>query len=98
MNAHFPLLHRPTFDRQWRDQLYERDVWFTCLCMSIFGLASRWSNDPRVLSDEHDPRVTPPPEDPIWNTAGWKYIQVAFGASESTTIERHESPHESASF
>ena len=81
MNALFPLLHRPTFQRQWQERLYERDVWFACLCMSIFAVASRWCQDPRVLvpSGAADMSNSTNSPDDIWNSAGWKYVSVAIG-------------------
>ncbi|KAH8080269.1 fungal-specific transcription factor domain-containing protein [Cristinia sonorae] len=83
MNPLFPLLHRPTFQRQFQDRLYERDVWFACLCMSLFAVASRWCHDPRVLMPTDT--ATPPDEsDPVWNSAGWKYIAVAIELQNSS--------------
>ncbi|KAI0630271.1 fungal-specific transcription factor domain-containing protein [Trametes polyzona] len=73
-NNTFPLLHRPTFERQWRDKLYTRNVWFACVCMAIFGVASRWSSDPRVLPDEVADKAAE--DDGIWTLAGWKYIAI----------------------
>ncbi|KAI0819989.1 fungal-specific transcription factor domain-containing protein [Trametes gibbosa] len=76
-NNTFPLLHRPTFERQWRDRLYTHNVWFACVCMAIFGVASRWSSDPRVLPDEAADKVGAAGEnDGIWTLAGWKYIAI----------------------
>ncbi|KAI0675220.1 fungal-specific transcription factor domain-containing protein [Trametes maxima] len=75
-NNTFPLLHRPTFERQWRDQLYTRNVWFACVCMAIFGLASRWSSDPRVLPDDVADKATTTDEEGIWRLAGWKFIAI----------------------
>ncbi|KAL1939894.1 hypothetical protein VTO73DRAFT_9594 [Trametes versicolor] len=76
-NTTFPLLHRPTFERQWRDKLYTRNVWFACVCMAIFGVASRWSSDPRVLPDEVADKAPAAGEDNgIWTLAGWKYIAI----------------------
>ncbi|KAI0355562.1 hypothetical protein OH77DRAFT_1495869 [Trametes cingulata] len=72
----FPLLHRPTFERQWRDKLYTRNVWFACVCMAIFGVASRWSTDPRVLPDEVAEKAATGEDDGIWTLAGWKYIAI----------------------
>ncbi|KAL7281745.1 hypothetical protein ACG7TL_005063 [Trametes sanguinea] len=75
-NLTFPLLHRPTFERQWRDQLHTRNVWFACICLAIFGLASRWSSDPRVLPDEVADKASATEDECIWTLAGWKYIAV----------------------
>ncbi|KAI0329728.1 hypothetical protein GY45DRAFT_1324710 [Cubamyces sp. BRFM 1775] len=81
-NLTFPLLHRPTFERQWRERLYARNVWFACICLSIFGVASRWSSDPRVLPDEVADKATAGENEDIWTLAGWKYI--------ATSIKVHE--------
>ncbi|KAH9961592.1 fungal-specific transcription factor domain-containing protein [Russula dissimulans] len=73
-NSMFPVLHRPTFARHFADRLYERDVWFACSCMSVFALASRYTDDLRVLLDE--PAKTTfdeHPEQLQWQTAGYKY-------------------------
>ncbi|KDQ57491.1 hypothetical protein JAAARDRAFT_58100 [Jaapia argillacea MUCL 33604] len=89
-NTQFPLLHRPTFERQWASGLHTRDVWFACLSMSLFAVGSRWSDDERVLSDglsvgpsgsEGQP---PPDESRKWHRAGWKY----FNASMTTLYKR----------
>ncbi|GBE81005.1 hypothetical protein SCP_0307280 [Sparassis crispa] len=76
-NPYFPLLHRPTFERQWNEGLYKRDLWFACVCMAIFGVASRYSDDPRVLPKMISGNDPPDKSDSIWSTAGWKYIEVA---------------------
>ncbi|KAI0301004.1 hypothetical protein B0F90DRAFT_1720863 [Multifurca ochricompacta] len=73
-NNMFPLLHRPTFARHFADKLYEHDVWFACTCICIFALASRYTDDPRVLLDE--PAELPLDEHAArlqWQTAGFKY-------------------------
>ncbi|KAI8993102.1 fungal-specific transcription factor domain-containing protein [Trametes punicea] len=75
-NITFPLLHRPTFERQWNDKLYTRNVWFACVCLAIFGLGSRWSSDPRVLPDEVADKAEAGEDDGIWTLAGWRYIAV----------------------
>lgn len=51
--------------------------------MSMFGVASRWSNDPRVLPSGYA-ECSGESDDGIWALAGVKYIDVALG--ESTTI------------
>lgn len=76
----FPLLHRPTFARHFADGLYENDIWFACLCMSVFALASRYTDDLRVLLDE--PAETPAvehSEHSRWQTAGFKYYFSILG-------------------
>lgn len=80
MNDHFPLLHRPTFEKQLEDRLYERDIWFGCLCMAVFGVGARWAKIPEVLwDDDKGLSEVPDPSSPLWGSAGWKYIQITFG-------------------
>ncbi|KAI0628218.1 fungal-specific transcription factor domain-containing protein [Trametes polyzona] len=79
----FPLLHRPTFERQWRDKLHLRSVWFACVCMSVFGLASRWTTDPRVLSGGTDtPSEGSGPALALTSLPGWRYISVTIKITE----------------
>jgi hypothetical protein len=86
-NSMFPLLHRPTFARHFADGLYEHDIWFACLCMSVFALASRYTDDLRVLLDE-------PVETPVgghskrsrWQTAGFRYFFPILGKIVSLRI------------
>lgn len=78
INPQCPLFHRPTFDRQWREGLQEDDPWFGCLCLALFAVASRWSDDPRVLDGSYDiPEAEIPDEDCKWQRAGWKYFNAA---------------------
>ncbi len=76
VNSQFPLLHRPTFERQWQQSLHERNAWFACLVMTLFSVASRWCDDLRVL-----PKSTTKQEngDIDWTRAGWDYFEVAVG-------------------
>ncbi|KAG2150388.1 fungal-specific transcription factor domain-containing protein [Suillus clintonianus] len=78
INPQCPLFHRPTFERQWQEGLQETDPWFGCLCLSLFAVASRWCDDPRVL-DGHKgiPEAEIPNEDCKWQRAGWKYFNAA---------------------
>lgn len=79
VNPQCPIFHRPTFERQWREGLQETDPWFGCLCLALFAVASRWSDDPRVL-DGHAydiPEAEVPDEDCKWQRAGWKYFSAA---------------------
>ncbi|KAI3616635.1 hypothetical protein WG66_011647 [Moniliophthora roreri] len=52
-NVHFPLLHRPTFERKFRDNLHLRDTQFGLLLLSVCAIGSRFIdiNDPRVLGE-----------------------------------------------
>ncbi|KAI6134590.1 fungal-specific transcription factor domain-containing protein [Pisolithus thermaeus] len=89
VNPQFPLFHRPTFERQWKEGLQVRDPWFGCLCLTLFAVASRWCDDPRVLDDhEHDiPEEERPDDNNKWQRAGWKYFNVALdGHRESRSL------------
>ncbi|EGO25312.1 hypothetical protein SERLADRAFT_437067 [Serpula lacrymans var. lacrymans S7.9] len=79
VNPQFPLFHRPTFEKQWRDGLAEKDPWFGCLCLSLFAVASRWSDDPRVLADGfYDmPEEEGANQNTKWQRAGWSYFNTA---------------------
>ncbi|EIW58872.1 uncharacterized protein TRAVEDRAFT_48013 [Trametes versicolor FP-101664 SS1] len=78
----FPLLHRPTFERQWRDKLHLRSVWFACVCMAVFGLASRWTSF--LASDTQSaPEGSGP--DALTSLPGWQYVSVTIMASAAIT-------------
>ncbi|KAG5639399.1 hypothetical protein H0H81_002931 [Sphagnurus paluster] len=72
VNSRFPLLHRPTFERQWKEKLHHTNVWFAAVCLGIFCVASRWSNDVRVIPEG---ALTETGE-PDWSLAGWKYCDM----------------------
>ncbi|TFK44759.1 fungal-specific transcription factor domain-containing protein [Crucibulum laeve] len=74
-NTYFPLLHRPTFERQYKERLHHKNMWFTAVCMSIFAVSSRWSEDRRVLSE--DAKLENGEWD--WSKAGWKYFEQGIG-------------------
>jgi len=74
-NCVFPLLHKPTFDRQWKDELFRRNIWFSCVCVSMFAIASRWCSDQRVLPDD----AFGTDGNPDWTKAGHHYFDVAIG-------------------
>ncbi|KAK7057146.1 Zn(2)-C6 fungal-type domain-containing protein [Favolaschia claudopus] len=73
---HLPLLHRPTFERQFREQLHHRSIWFSCVCLGIFAVASRWCDDPLVLPRDCK-RTSSGALD--WTCAGWHYHNIAMG-------------------
>ncbi|KAJ7855898.1 fungal-specific transcription factor domain-containing protein [Mycena olivaceomarginata] len=64
VNVHptIPILHRHSFDKSVREGLYEKDTAFGSALLAVLGLASRYSNDPRVLIDGHS------------LSAGWKFV------------------------
>ncbi|KAJ7770173.1 fungal-specific transcription factor domain-containing protein [Mycena maculata] len=74
VNSQLPLLHRPTFERQFRDRRHHRDIWFSCVCLGMFAVASRWCNDPLVLP-RNCTRTSSGALD--WTCAGWHYHNVA---------------------
>ncbi|KAI0733190.1 fungal-specific transcription factor domain-containing protein [Fomitopsis betulina] len=76
-NSLFPLLHRPTFQKQWNKRLYKTDLWFACVCMAMFAVASRWSDDPRVLPEGLSPTTSDGSDNGAWALAGWKYVHAA---------------------
>ncbi|KAJ7178492.1 fungal-specific transcription factor domain-containing protein [Mycena crocata] len=76
VNSQLPLLHRPTFERQYKDRLHHRNIWFSCVCLGVFSVASRWSNDPLVLPRNCN-RTSSGAFD--WTCAGWHYHNVAMG-------------------
>ncbi|KAJ7647258.1 fungal-specific transcription factor domain-containing protein [Roridomyces roridus] len=76
INSQLPLLHRPTFERQFRDGRHHHNIWFSCVCLGIFATASRWCNDPLVLPRDCA-RTSSGALD--WTSAGWHYHTVAMG-------------------
>lgn len=67
-NTYLPLLHRPTFERQWQNQLHHSNIWFATVCILMFAVASRW-----YAVGEDSP--TSPGED--WKAVGWRWFFVA---------------------
>lgn len=72
-NILLPFLHRPTFERQFKDKLYERDIGFAGICNVVFAISSRFSNDPRVVPLN----AKTPNGDIDWCKAGWDYFAVS---------------------
>ncbi|PPQ63989.1 hypothetical protein CVT24_009418 [Panaeolus cyanescens] len=72
-NTLYPLLHRPTFDRQWSNGLYRRNIWFAAVCMLVFAIGSSWSNDERVLPEN----LRSDNGTPEWTHAGRHFFQAA---------------------
>ncbi|KAJ7505470.1 fungal-specific transcription factor domain-containing protein [Mycena galericulata] len=52
-NVHptFPVLHRPSFERSVAEGLYLTDMKFGAALLAVLAVASRYSDDPRVLID-----------------------------------------------
>jgi hypothetical protein len=67
-NPLFPIVHRPTFIRQWNNPDMRRDRGWTSLAFGIFALASKYTEDPRVLGS---------PEEKHRHSAGVEYWKTA---------------------
>jgi hypothetical protein len=52
VNPHVPLLHRPTFDRQFASKLYCTDKWFAGSCLAVFAHGARFCDDERVYPSD----------------------------------------------
>ncbi|KDQ25973.1 hypothetical protein PLEOSDRAFT_1106857 [Pleurotus ostreatus PC15] len=52
INLTIPLLHRPMFESQLAAKLHLRDHWFGSVVLAICAIASRYSDDPRVIDEE----------------------------------------------
>ncbi|KAJ6587578.1 fungal-specific transcription factor domain-containing protein [Mycena vulgaris] len=50
VNVYLPLLHRPTFERGVVEGLHHRDDGFAAILLLVCAVASRWSDDPRVVA------------------------------------------------
>ncbi|KAJ7495521.1 fungal-specific transcription factor domain-containing protein [Mycena latifolia] len=50
VNVYLPLLHQPTFERAVEAGLHLRDNGFAATLLLVCAVASRWSDDPRVVS------------------------------------------------
>ncbi|KAJ7718356.1 fungal-specific transcription factor domain-containing protein [Mycena maculata] len=57
MNSYIPLLHRPTFQRGVDKGLHHEDDGFAVIVLLVCAVASRWSDDPRVLMAGRDGRA-----------------------------------------
>lgn len=59
INLTIPLLHRPTFESQLVAKFHLRDHWFGSVVLAICAIASRYSDDPRVIDEEgRDPSLS----------------------------------------
>ncbi|PBK98738.1 hypothetical protein ARMGADRAFT_986628 [Armillaria gallica] len=66
INPIFPVLHRPTFIKDVANGLHLRDEYFGATLLLVLSVASRYSDDPRVLADPSS-RLS----------AGWEFIKQA---------------------
>lgn len=78
VNVQHPLLHRPIFQRNWDAGLQCQDSWFACLCLSVFAVASRWSDDSRVLPEDEGGLG----EDTRRRKAGHKFFEATLRRSK----------------
>ncbi|KAK0496384.1 fungal-specific transcription factor domain-containing protein [Armillaria luteobubalina] len=62
----FPVLHRPTFTKDVANGLHLRDEYFGATLLLVLSVASRYSDDPRILVDSNSKL-----------SAGWKFINQA---------------------
>ncbi|KAJ7175427.1 fungal-specific transcription factor domain-containing protein [Mycena filopes] len=79
VHATFPVLHRPSFERPLAEGLHLTDHDFGGLLLAVLAVASRYSDDPRVLVEGDDTVLS----------AGWKYanqIQIILGKSPDPSI------------
>ncbi|KAK0204128.1 fungal-specific transcription factor domain-containing protein [Desarmillaria ectypa] len=66
INPILPVLHRPTFTKDVANGLHLRDEYFGATLLLVLSVASRYSDDPRVLAD---------PGSKL--SAGWEFINQA---------------------
>ncbi|CAE7179840.1 unnamed protein product [Rhizoctonia solani] len=52
VNILLPILHRPLFESQLRDNLHTQDEDFMRLVLMVCAVGARWCDDPRVLDDQ----------------------------------------------
>jgi hypothetical protein len=62
----YPLHHRPTLERHYSEGLHHTDSAFAATLLLTCAVASRWSDDPRVLVDEK-----------TQHSAGWHFFEQA---------------------
>ncbi|KAJ7495523.1 fungal-specific transcription factor domain-containing protein [Mycena latifolia] len=60
VNVYLPLLHRPTFERAVEAGLHLRDDGFAATLLLVCAVASRWSDDPRVVPSFGTESMMPP--------------------------------------
>lgn len=73
VNPFVPLLHRPTFEKSVKDKLYLEDKDFTMVLLLVCAVASRYTDDPRVLSDGMTAK----------QSSGWKWVKQTLLARKS---------------
>ncbi|KAF9491781.1 hypothetical protein BDN71DRAFT_1497859 [Pleurotus eryngii] len=85
INLTIPLLHRPMFESQLAAKLHLRDHWFGSVVLAICAIASRYSDDPRVIDEEEmDP----------WLSTGEKWFSEIPVVRQSFTLSEAPSLYE----
>lgn len=69
----FPLLHRPTFQKQVEEKVYLKDIYFARVFLLVCAVGSRYTEDPRVCLKH------PKSGEVEWNSAGWHYFSQVMG-------------------
>ncbi|KAK0441804.1 fungal-specific transcription factor domain-containing protein [Desarmillaria tabescens] len=72
VNIFFPLLHRPTLERSVIDGRHFKDASFAAVLLAVCAVASRYSDDPRVLVDETSKL-----------SSGWKWANQVIGMNRA---------------
>ncbi|KAK0202974.1 fungal-specific transcription factor domain-containing protein [Desarmillaria ectypa] len=73
VNTFVPLLHRPTFEKSIDDKIHLEDKEFATVLLYVCALASRHTDDPRVLSDGVSSK----------QSSGWKWVNQAIRGRKS---------------
>jgi hypothetical protein len=76
-NDFFPILHKPTFKRAIAEGLHATDLEFGKVVLLVCAIASRWSDDPRVLY----------PGSSLWHSAGWQWYNQAHALASSQLLK-----------
>ncbi|KAH0832830.1 hypothetical protein J3R83DRAFT_11755 [Lanmaoa asiatica] len=68
MNPLAPLLHRPSFERKIMHGVHLRNTAFGAVYLLVCAIASRYSDDPRVILDSVEYGIS-------GHSAGWKFFE-----------------------
>ncbi|KAJ7650990.1 fungal-specific transcription factor domain-containing protein [Roridomyces roridus] len=90
----FPVLHRDTFLRDLANGLHETNMKFSAVVLVVLGLASRYSDDPRVMIDGNtissgwpfvsQAQIVPDPSEPSIHHAQFYSLMTLFVLGGST--------------
>ncbi|KAK0204254.1 fungal-specific transcription factor domain-containing protein [Desarmillaria ectypa] len=72
VNIFLPVLHRPTLERSVTEGQHFKDTPFAAVLLVVCALASRYSDDPRVLVDENSKL-----------SSGWKWASQVIGMNRA---------------